>query len=251
MSLKIKIDASGIAAQFKEFAVEVEKDIKKSARELSYITYEKTRQMAEETLKSSSALKPYLDSLAIHEIAEGLWIITVDEKGIWVEEGIESGFDMKPGLLKNAQISEKGYKYKVIPFEHSKAPSQLHPKAKEIVSTLRKALDKKGIPFRKNEKNPDGSMKLGKLHSLNIKSEVPGRGNTPALQRVSIYQTLTKTGDVRRDIFTFRTVTGGPASEGKWIHPGYAKKQFLDKSYLWAVSEWEKQILPAILNKWK
>lgn len=252
MDLKLKIDASALTSHLKEFAEEAKKDIKSSVKELAVLTHAKIREMAETELKSGTAVSSYLSGLDYQgEISPGVHLITMDERGIWVEEGIEPNTDMKPGLLKNAETSAKGIKYKVIPFEHSKPPSQLHPKAREIVSTLRKALDKKGIPFKKNEKNPDGSPKLGKLHTLNIKSEIPGRGNTPSLQRVSIYQTLTKTGDVRRDIFTFRTVTGGPASEGKWIHPGYQKKRFMEKGYDWAVTQWEKEILPAILEKWK
>lgn len=252
MDLKIKIDSSSLTSHLKELAEVAKKDIKDSARELAVLTHAKIRELAETELKSGAALSSYLSGLAYQgEITSGVHVITMDEHGMWVEEGIEPNTDMKPSLLKNGETSKAGYKYKIIPFEHSKPPSQLHPKAREIVATLRKGLEKKGIPFKKNERNPDGSPKLGKIHSLDIKSEIPGRGNTQALQRVSIYQTLTKTGNVRRDILTFRTVTGGPAGEGKWIHPGYAKKQFMEKGYEWAVKQWEKEILPAILEKWK
>jgi hypothetical protein len=68
---------------------------------------------------------------------------------------------------------------------------------------------------------------------------------------VSIYQSVTATGNVRRDILTFRTVSEGPASQGKWIHPGLPPKHFLDRASEWAIKEWENNILPAVLEKYK
>ena len=50
---------------------------------------------------------------------------------------------------------------------------------------------------------------------------------------------------------TFRTVTDGPGSQGKWIHPGMDGKKFLDKAAEWAEKNFYDQILPEILEKWK
>lgn len=249
MSLKIKIDTAGLAAQFKEFALEVEQDIKKGVANLATITHAKVAEMASEELRSTR--QPFLDNLGFEEIADGVWVVSVDEKAMFIEEGLNQGFDMKPGLLKNGKTSKKGYKYRVVPFEHSKAPSQLTESAQAIVSQIRSNLKKEKVPFKKIEKNPDGSPRLGKLHTLNWKSSIPGKGNTPVLKGVNIYQTLTKTGNVRRDILTFRTVTGDPIQADKWKHPGLTGKKFLDRAFTWALKEWEERILPEIMNKWK
>lgn len=248
MSLKIKIDASAIAAQFKEFASEVEQQIKKSVANLATITHAKVAELASGELRSTR--KSFLDNLGFEEISDGVWVVSVDEKALFIEEGLDQGFDMKPGLLRNGKISKKGYKYRVVPFEHSKAPSQLSTSAQAIVSQIKANLKKENVPFKKIETNPDGSVREGKLHTFNWKSKKPGRGNTPVLKGVNIYQTV-KNGNVRRDIITFRTVTNSPSQVDKWKHPGLSGKKFLDRAYDWALKEWENKILPEIMGKWK
>jgi hypothetical protein len=50
---------------------------------------------------------------------------------------------------------------------------------------------------------------------------------------------------------TFRTVSSGPASNGKWIHPGFKGKKFFEEVHKQASAIWETEILPKILDKWK
>lgn len=247
MPLEIKIDAAALAKEFDEFAKEVEADLKKGVANLAAITHAKVAEMASSELKSSR--EDYINTLGFEEIAEGIWIVGLGKEAMWIEEGLAPNFDMKPGLLKNGLTGKNG-KYKIIPFEHSKAPSQLTQNAQALVTELRANLKKEKIPFKTIERNEDGSPKLGKLHTKNFPSDIPGKGNTPALKGVSIYQSI-KDNKVRRDILTFRTVTSGPGSEGKWLHPGLDGKQFLDKAAEWAMKEWETKILPEIMEKWK
>lgn len=249
MSLKIKIDTDSLAAQCKEFALEAKQELEKGVASLAAITHAKVVELANDELKTSR--KDYMDALGFEEVSEGVWVVSVDEKALWIEEGIEPNFDMKPGLLKNGKVSKKGYKYRVIPFEHSKAPSQMTEAALNIVSEIREKLKKEKVPFKSLETDSRGNIKLGKIHSFDWGGKIPGKGNTPALKNVSIYQTLTKTGNVRRDIMTFRTVSGSPASNGKWIHPGLEAQKFLDQAMDWAIREWEDKILPEIMNKWE
>lgn len=246
MPLEIKIDAAGIAEMFKEFAAEVEADLKKGVANLAAVTHAKVAEMASTELKSSR--EEYLNALGFEEISEGVWVVSLEKDAFFIEEGLPANFDMKPGLLKDAKTGAAG-KYKVVPFDHTKAPSQLTKSAQSIVTELRSNLKKENIPFKKIERNADGSPRLGKLHSKNFPSQIPGKGNTPSLKGVSIYQSM-KGGNVRRDILTFRTVSSGPASEGKWLHPGIEPKQYLDKAAEWALREWEDKILPEILSKW-
>ena len=249
MPLKININVSDLAKDFKEFTAEVERDLKQGVANLAAITHAKVKEMAAAELKTSR--QDFMDSLSFEEISEGIWVVSVSEKALWIEDGLPQDFDMKPGLLKNGKTSKSGHKYQVIPFEHSKAPSQLTTSAREIVTQLRTNLKRANVPFKKIEKYSSGGAKIGKLHSLNFPSDIPGKGNTPALKGVSIYQTVTKSGNVRRDILTFRTVSDGPGSSGKWIHPGLEAKKFLDRASDWAMKEWEDKILPEIMDKWK
>jgi hypothetical protein len=249
MPLIINIDAVALAKEFKEFALEVERDIQKGVANLATITHAKVKEMAASELKSSR--ETFMNSLSFEEIADGIWVVSLDEKAFWIEDGLPSNFDMKPGLLKNGEQSQKGGRYKIIPFEHSKAPSQMTQSAKDVVTQLRAGLKNQQIPFKTVERNPDGSPKVGKLHSLNLPSQIPGKGNTPSLKGVSIYQTLGRGNSVKRDIFTFRTVTDGPNSQGKWLHPGLEGKEFLERASVWAEKEFYDKILPEIMEKWK
>lgn len=248
-NLKIKIDTASIAAQFKALALEVEQDLNKGIANLAAITHAKVAEMAGDELKSSR--KTLTDNLGFEEISPGVWVVSIDEEALWIEEGIEANHDMKPDLLKGAtKTSKDGYKYRSISFDHGKAPSQMTGAAQMIVQRIKSNLKKEGVPFKKIEKNPNGSPRTGKLHTFDWGGSRPGKGNTPELKGVSIYQTVTKSGNVRRDILTFRTVSGGPKSAGKWLHPGFQAKKFLDRAADWAMKEWEDKILPEVLAKY-
>lgn len=248
MDIKIKIDAAGLAAQFKELAASIEQDIKHGVANLATITHAKTVEMASNELHSTR--KKFLGNLGFEEIAEGVWVVGIDEEALFIEEGLEPNFDMKPGLLEDGETSKDGHKYRIIPFEHSKAPSQLTPTTTSILNRIKENLKKEGVPFKKLERGADGKPKLGQLHSFNWNSETPGRGNTPLFKNVNVYQTMTKSGNVRRDILTFRTVSNKPGNEDKWLHPGMAGKKFLDRAAEWAEKEFYDKILPEILEKY-
>jgi hypothetical protein len=247
MDLKIKIDAAGLAAQFKEIAASVEQDIKHGVANLATITHAKVIEMASNELHSTR--ERFLNNLGFEEIAEGVWVVGIDESALFVEEGLEPNFDMKPGLLKDGETSG-GYKYRIVPFEHSKAPSQLTPTTHSILNRIKENLKKEGIPYKKLERGADGKPRLGQLHKFSWPSELPGRGNTPLFKNVHIYQTMTKGGNVRRDILTFRTVSNKPGNEDKWLHPGLSGKKFLDRAAEWAEKEFYDKILPEILEKY-
>lgn len=255
MDLKFNIDAAKLAAQFKDLVLEVQQDLNKAVANLAAITDAKVKEMANEELHSSR--QDFMDSLGFEEVAPNVWVISVDESGMWVEEGIESNKDMKPDLLKNgAKISKDGNRYKVIPFDYAKPPSQMTSTTQMIVGAIKENLRKEKVPFKKIELNPDGSPKVGKLHEFNFgnpggRMGSIGKGNTPVMNGLSIYQHITKTGNVRRDILTFRTVSSGPGSAGKWHHPGLAPKKFLDRALEWATREWEEKILPETLKKYE
>lgn len=242
--LKLTIDASKVAEQFKEFAVEVKQDLQKAMGDLAAITHAKVLEKAQQELKSSR--QTYTDNLGFEEVSPGVWVVHLDEKALWIEEGIPENFDMKPGLLK-------GKKYRIIPFIHSKGPSQQTPLAQSLVREIKTHMRKEKIPFSRIEQE-GGKPKLGRLHQFDVgmkqmswRKKTTSEGNP--LDRVSIYQSM-KNGKVRRDIVSFRTVTAGPASNGKFIHPGVQPKKYLDSAYVWAVNEWEQKILPSIMEKW-
>ncbi len=240
--LKIDIDAAGIAQQFKEMALEVEQDVMQGVKRLAASMHAKVLEDSQQELHTSR--KKYADALnKLEEVAPGVYVISLNESAMWIEEGIPNDKDMKPWLLK-------GKESVVIPFEHSKPSSQMTGLARNISNKLGRELKKRGVPFKKGiETDPTtGSPRLGKLHEFDFASAIPGKGNTPALKGVTIYQGMVD-GDVRRQVTTFRTVTRG--QEGKWIHPGFTAKKFFEAAQRWGLEEWEKVMLPEIMEKWK
>jgi len=241
MPLKFQIDVEGIAAQFKEYMLTVQEELKKSVENLATLTRTRIAEEASKDLHTTQ--KTYMDALSDpEEISPGVWVISLDEKALYIEEGIEPGKDMKPDLLK-------GRKSRVIPFRYDKVPSQNSSFTNGLIAEIRQNLKKQGVPFKKIEYNANGSPRVGKLHEFNLGGPVPGKGNTQALTRLSIYQ-KEKDGKVSREILTFRTVTDGAASAGKWIHPGLDAKKFMDKAMDLAMRDWEEQILPELMQKW-
>lgn len=248
MALKVEIDIEKIVNEFKKFELELTQELTAAVSGLASMTHARVIEEADQELKSNREL--FKDNCKFEQIGPSLWSITILDPALFIEDGIENDFDMKPGLLKNAKTSANGNRYKIIPFDHGAAPSTMGGYAKQISKEIRSKLKKENVNFKKIELNNDGSPKLGKLHSFDFGGEVPGKGNTPIMQGISIYQSA-KGGNVRRDILTFRTVTSGPASNGKWHHPGLKGKKFLEAAQAWALNEWETSILPPILEKWR
>jgi hypothetical protein len=260
MILKLNLGDS-FAQVFKEMAKELEDDLNKAVYSLAVQTKAQMNDKAGSEL-SDSVKRKFSAALKYTEPAPNVHVISLDEEAMWIEEGIKPNTDMKPGLLKNAKHTSKdGHKYTAIPFDKGKGPTYSTPTEQEFTRQVRSFLKSKNIMYSPGEhaptqtsrfeRNADGSPRVGKIHAFDIKSRIPGKGNTPALFGLSIYQTVTKTGNVKRDILTFRTVSGGPASAGKWFHPGYKGHEYFEEAYKWASDKWEKEILPALVEKWK
>jgi hypothetical protein len=252
MSLKIIINAEELAKEFKEFAEEAKKDIEQGVKRLAAQAYAKGAELAKQQLKSSR--DKFLENFTYEEIAPVVHVVSVLNPALFIEDGLPKDFDMKPGLLKSSKTKtgDNGYKYLNVPFKHNKAPSSMTPAAVDILNRIKGKLKEEKVPYEKLELDANGSPRIGKLHSFNWGGNKPGKGNTGDLQRVTVYQSMTPEGRVRKDIMTFRTVTNNPKSKGanKWHHPGIEGKKFLDQIERWAMNEWDQGIWPEIQRKW-
>lgn len=259
MSIKvppITIDVNSIAESFGAFKMEVEQDLKKGFQALALSTNAYFKEIAAAKLgpESSRWLK-FKENIWFDQIDESLYVVGVKAKGLWVEEGLPVGFDMKKGMLNSpkAKTSKDGHRYMIVPFEHSKPPKQTNDYGKDLITMIKSELKTRAIKFKGLEKHANGAPKLGKLHSFDINGKQLG-GKTVAegdLDRVSIYQKQNKeTGKVQRGIFTFRTVTD-KSPDDSWIHPGLDAEQFIEKTREWAMNHWETVLLPDILKAWK
>lgn len=252
--LKLNLDISPLVQYLETFATEVTKDIKKSIKALADDTHNHIKEEAQNKLHSFR--EKYLESLSPPEqIDEYLWVITLNDKAEWIETGRPEPYDMKPGLLKDGKMSKDGHKYRIVPMNQGKTPTEMSPNTAgyetNMVNKVKAELKKQGIPYKKLELDRNGSPRIGKLHSLDINSFTPGKGNTPQLHGINIYQTKQKNGSVKRSITTFRTVTDNENQRDKWIHPSVEGRNFFEQARSWAEKEWELKILPALVEKYK
>lgn len=253
-SIKINIDISQLTKYLESFAKDVTKDLKKSIKALATDTHSHIKEDVQNKLHSFR--EKYLESLSPPEqMDDFLWVITLNKKAEWIEQGRPEPFDMKPGLLKGGKISKDGTRYRIVPMNQAKTSSEMSSGNKgyeeSMVAKVKSELKKKGIPYKKLELDNNGSPRTGKLHSLDIDSYTPGKGNTPQLHGINIYQTKQKDGSVKRSITTFRTVTDKDNQKDKWIHPPVEAKNFFEDAKKFAEKEWESKILPAIMDKYK
>ena len=231
-----------------------------AGEELSKMAVAKAKEIAAQKLHTRR--KMYQDGLKYEKIDENTFLISLDAKVRWIDDG-QTAFDMLKGLLNSPKAKYgKNGKYIIIPFDHSpggKGGSDSRvgrtSAQQDLVNTIKKeTLASKNIPFNKIEKGADGQDLTGKLHSFNISnapkkmdsgpgqrrgpvgevmqgSKGPGqKQGTPFLEGVSVYQTKGKNGKTKRSIMTFRVASEAQTGMAKWEHPGNAAVDILEKA---------------------
>ncbi len=263
--MKIDLDISGLTDQLEQFKQELIEDIQKGVKGWAQAAHAKIK---EEAGALHSFREPYLEALGEPEqLDDTTWCITLKESAVWIEDGMPQPYDMKPGLLKDGKTGKNG-KYRIVPMNQGKTPTQMSPRTADYeqntINLLKSELKKKGIPYKKLETESAVGRKTGNiinkpiqgrgkpLHkNLDINSWTLGKGNTPQLHGVNIYQEYNmKSQRIERKITTFRTVTEN-GQEGKWIHPPVEPLDAMLKAKDFAVQEWENKWLPMILEKYR
>lgn len=261
--IKVNLDIGPLSQYLENFAKELVKDLKENIEGLAKSTHAHIVKESGKKLTKWDR-KKYLENLGqAEQISDFLWEITLAKPATGIEEG-RPEWDMKGppgGLLHVEKPGSKGKikttkdrrKYRVIPFKQGKESNTLNvekiAKQEELMANIKGFLKNKGVPLRKLEIDPrTGAPKIGKLHSFNIPSGIPGKGNTPELHGLTIYQTKNAKGQVKRTMTTFRTAIEG---DGKWMRPGIEGKGLFDEARDFAEQQWEAKILPMILDKYK
>lgn len=253
-----KVDVEGISSQFNELKEEVAGAIKDGVALLASSTNAKAHELAAEQLKTTS--KKFRDALSFDNPEEGIYIVSLNEKMLWREDGITGPHEMIDDMLKNnAKVSKEGFKYKVIPFRHEGGPTQNSPKTMALLSIMKSFLKQKGVNYKKLETGKDGKPLIGKLHSFNYKtptsdfaSPKPSKmASFPTFAGLNIYQHKNEKGAVQRSLVTFRVVSEKHKGTGKWVHPGLQGAHILDQAFFFAEQLFETDILPSILERFK
>lgn len=240
--LKLEIDAKALSEIFDDMKKEVEQDLYNAVDIIARRSEAKVRELASEQIHSN--FEKYSENLEFHELGRGLYMIELKEEALWVEEGKMAGSMVDDLLRKNPKVSKKGEKYKVIPFKHDKKPTNQTQKSKQITDMVKYELRKRNIPYKKLELDKEGNPRLGLLHTIkDLQGPKPSKmAKHGVLEGISIYQTKTKSGKVKRDIMTFRVVKESHKEEGLWFHPGLKGVKIFDQVYDWALKEFDKML---------
>lgn len=245
--LKLEINIEEIASEFNDLKDQVQKALLQGVESLSAMTHAKALELAKDDLSSLS--KKYMDNVEYQKLEEGLWVVTLKEPAMWIEEGRKSGFMEELLNGKSSKTNSKGERYAVIPFQHNKNPTEQSVNAKQLANQIKEVLRNRNINWKKIEKGADGTPRVGLLHKISVDNpRLKEAHKTSATQGIAVYQRKGKDGNVRRDVMTFRVITEKHKNEGLWIHPGREGDKILDKAFDWAVQTWEHEILPSILQ---
>jgi hypothetical protein len=265
----LNLDAGNIMSLAEDFRPAAEQALREAVGVLSAQAHAHVVERVQQQLHSSR--EKYVNALRFQQLDDHTWVISLDAKALWIEEGLPADFDMLPGLLgsRRARTASDGSRYLTVPFEHGQAPTRSTPAQQTLTETIRAELRQRQIPFKTIERDSQGRPKLGLLHSLDIlqaplKTGVgPGQGRGPLgavrqgptgipfLQRLRIYQRQTRDAAgkerVQRGLMTFRTASSKHQGQDRWKHPGLAPKLFLDEAADWALRQWDQRIRDQVL----
>lgn len=239
-----------------------------AANNLTLLTQAKIMELAGQRLHSRR--EKFVKAVSIQEEGTGVWIIHLDESQHWVEDGVPQ-HSMIPDLVNSpkAKIARDGSRYLVVPFTHKVGevgPTQTTSYQQDLVSALKKEMKAQKIPWGKIEKDDQGRPKLGKLHTLKLKTPVkthdgPGQGwgqigqqrvgatGIPFLAGAHVFQTKNEKGKVERGVVTFRIASEKMLGSGRWEFPGIDKAAIFEDAYEWAQKEVQEHVLPDIIRQ--
>jgi dsDNA-binding SOS-regulon protein len=278
---KVTLDVSALTQFLDNFTKEVTKDIKNGIEGLAKSTQTHIVEEVQNKLNKHEAerYKKWLSQA--EKLDDYLWVITLHGNAESLEKGEK--WDMKGkvgqwGLLKDSKTVKNGPNagkhYRVIPMQQGEVSDSASPNNQaaqiEIKNTIKNFLKSQNprIPYgiekhtivdpetgaptrvaRMSEIGPNGNPKP--LHTFDIPSRIPGKGNTQQLTRLNIYQIANKNGNPKKVMTTFRTVMDTDAQKDKWMYPAPGAHGFFEEAAKWAQDEWTNTMLPKLLEKYK
>ena len=274
----INVDISQLE-ELLELGPALKKIANEAGDELSKMAVAKAKEKAAEKLHTRRQM--YQDGLSWEKHGQDTWMIVLDGKVRWIDDG-QTAFDMLKGLLNSPKAKNgKNGKYIVVPFHTGPKGTEKGTNTRigntqaqqDLTKAVKDALKAKNIPFAKIEKDSQGNDLMGKLHGFDIvnapvkQDAGPGqrrgpvgevmqgskakgeKSGSPFLQGVSVHQFKDKNGKTRRSILTFRVATESQGGMAKWEHPGNDAVDILEKAVEDAIDMWQKDVAPALVEK--
>lgn len=268
-SFEFKVNLKEIADQVGKTSEEIAKRVNEEVRKLSMSTHAFVVQYANSKLegfKRNYFFGKDNENVRWVEIAENMWVVEIDPKAAWIEEGREEvsmatdKWLLKPGKVKRAK---DGSTYRSIPFTHSKPSDQR--RNPELAGVLSQELRRQGIDLKKVDYEPNGQPKLGIVRKIGFSSAVTQKSSANSmffsakrdpkdaqrlglppyqgahyLQGAVVTQRMDNRGKVKRDVVTFRTVSSKHQNEDRWRYPKVEPLNSIPAAYEYANTEWKK-----------
>lgn len=254
----IKIDPSDLVDFLDSLKPNIQKTMGEAAAALAAATKAHIAEQA--NMKLHTRREQFLEALDVMQLDATTWVVSLDEKAAWIEEGMPAR-NLLEDLLKSpkAKRSKDGSQYLVVPFQHNK--SSRTPGQNLLLNTIKSALKDVGLSPNKVQLGSDGKPKLGLVHRVDIQdspvknehnnmghgpmgSVVQGFTGIPLLKGVRIYQRMGKdkqgNDQVQRHVMTFRTASSkqGPP---QWDVKALEGQHFFDEAESWAKEQLDKQ----------
>jgi hypothetical protein len=275
------VDMNNVLQGFEDFREDFVHKLDSAAQLLSAQADAHIKEQAAQRLHTRR--EEYIQALSLESVTQGVYAVTLQPEARWIEDGMEP-HNMLEDLLSSdkARTAKDGSKYVVVPFKHSKGETQQTHVERRILTAIKKELRRNRIPYKRIEKNPDGSPKVGLIHSLNLapphsaplkqgyegpkdkvfkgKTDSPYIGGTPYTFGTRIYQHPKKGKDggvlmgkdghpkMERSIFTFRVASSKQAGTGMWDHPGISPLHLFEEAQQWIQQQWDNEVAPEILR---
>lgn len=246
LNFTFKINIEDIAKELNVSKRAIEAEVNEAVRNLALGTFYYVQNEA--TSKLRMLRQKYLDNLYFQEYGN-VWVVALTKQALFIENGMRPHSQVPILLKRKYKVALDGSKYRAIPIGRELLKQgSMDPRAQAVFNLIKREFKKRNIPFRKIETDAYGRPKLGILHRLNLSFGLPSpRADYDLLHGLTVIQRKEKRR-VIRELLTFRTVS--TKHEGyKWMHPGLQGVFLLDKAYEWALSTWDSEVLPALMQR--
>jgi hypothetical protein len=247
MKFNISVNADEIAQKIGQTADVISDRLERATKNLSLQARDYIQSKAEEKLNEYQKTQ-YLEHLYWKEISPGIWVVELDPKVAYLEDGRPARsmateyWLLKPGKTKTAK---DGSKYRAIPFTRSAKPNiaKLSGPEKTLGQMIKAELSHRKLGGNKIIKDDLGNPKLGVVAKLDIPDPghgFPGLHSRPRsaadaalsglkphsgvfyLKNAVLIQREIKRGkktSIKKEVVVFRTVSSKHFLEGRWMAP--------------------------------
>ena len=213
-SIKAKLDSAGVAIQ--GITESIAKSLYLAAANLARMTLNKAQELAGQKLHNTRL--DYINALHMDETAPGIFVVYLDPKMNWVEDGTPQ-YNMLPKLAQGpkSKISKDGFRYSVIPLRQStSSKGSESPKVQDYAADLRNVIKTQKFKTVRDNISPITGKRTTVERLIDSDPSIPK--HLKGLTRVREF----KQGSGRPSssaYLTFRVASERQDASKHWVHP--------------------------------